>query len=375
MYPEETIVEQLQSIGSYFDLPGGVATGMPYGNGHINDTYLVEAGPLRFVFQRVNHLIFQDVPKLMENIQRVTDHLRLKIRDLPPRLRQQVLTLVPARGGGSHGVDPHGNFWRVYEYLEGTETLELVDTPERARNGARSFAVFQGLLMDLPAPSLHETIPDFHHTPRRLEQLKQATDGAAGGRLEKVGKELDFVFEREGLTGVLVNEITAGNLPIRVTHNDTKINNIRFDRGSGKGNAVIDLDTVMPGLIHYDFGDMIRTCCFEGEEDGLDIQSIRLRRDVLSAVIQGFLEGAGSFLTPIETDYLPVAGKLICLEIGIRFLTDYLQGDTYFKTSRPDQNLDRARVQFQRVKLLESQDDTIKNLVKKASESVDQPVQ
>ncbi|MDT8389733.1 MAG: aminoglycoside phosphotransferase family protein [Lentisphaeria bacterium] len=361
MSHEEINLDSLKSIGAYFDLPGAVTTGAPYGNGHINDTYLARAGSLQFVFQRVNHLIFQDVPLLMNNIQRVTDHLRLKIHDLPPRLRQQVLTLVPAKNGDSHVVDPRGDYWRVYEYLEGTETLEQVDTPERARDGARSFAVFQSLLMDFPSPSLHETIPDFHHTPRRLEQLKQATDEDARGRLKSVLNELDFVLEREGLAEVLVNEITAGNLPIRITHNDTKINNIRFDCGSGKGNAVIDLDTVMPGLIHYDFGDMIRTCCFEGEEDGGDIHSIRLRQDVLTALIQGFLEGAGSFLTPAEMAYLPVAGRLICLEIGIRFLTDYLQGDTYFKTSRPDQNLDRARVQFQRVKLLEKEDDTIRD--------------
>lgn len=360
------IIDQLKSIGTAFDLPGSVTNGAPYGNGHINDTYRVEAGHCQFIFQRVNHHIFQDVPQLMTNIQRVTDHLRLKVPTLPRHLCQQVLTLIPTREGTCYFVDPQHNYWRVYEFLKNTETLELVDTPDRAGEGARAFATFQAMLMDMPASDLHETIPDFHHTPKRLENLKEAASEDTHARLANLQEDLDFVLQREALTATLTNQMKTGRLPVRITHNDTKINNIRFDCGSGKGHAVIDLDTVMPGLVHYDFGDLIRTCCFEGEEDASDIASVRLRPDVLAAVIKGFIKGGISFLTREEVASLSVAGKLICLEIGIRFLTDYLQGDTYFKTSRPKHNLDRARIQFQRVKVLEKEDAGIQELIDKA---------
>lgn len=357
------IIDQLKSVGNAFELPGRVDIAAPYGNGHINDTYRVEAGHCQFIFQRVNHHIFQDVPQLMTNIQRVTDHLRLKVGELPPPLRQQVLTLILTKSGHPFFVDDQGNYWRVYEFLENTETLELVDTPERARDGARAFALFQGMLMDFPSPVLHEVIPDFHYTPKRLESLKRAIAEDSSGRLKNAPGEVAFALEREALTQSLTDKIAGGQLPVRITHNDTKINNIRFDLGTGKGHAVIDLDTVMPGLIHYDFGDLIRTCCFEGEEDALDRRSVRLRPDILRAVVLGFLEGGSRFFTANEIDSLPVAGKLICLETGIRFLTDYLQGDTYFKTARPNQNLDRARIQFQRVKLLEAEHHSIKGLI------------
>lgn len=354
----EVTQAEISEIGSRFELPGPVKDGAPYGNGHINDTFLVNAGSpggeARFIFQRINHEIFRDVASLMENIRRVTEHVRRKLAAAAcPDPSRQALTLIRAKDGSCFFRAAGGDCWRVYEFLEGTETIEVVESCRQAREAARAFAGFQEMLMDLPPPALHETIPDFHHTPKRLAALGRAVRRDVCGRAGEVAKELGMIDARRELCGVLVDRLEAGGLPLRTTHNDTKINNIRFDLRTGRGGAVIDLDTVMPGLVHYDFGDMVRTCCFTGTEDDPDLSRATLRLDIHAAVVAGFLEGGRGFLTPAEIACLPFAGPLICLEIGIRFLTDYLEGDVYFKTSRPGHNLERARVQLRRVELLE----------------------
>jgi hypothetical protein len=346
----------LFDVSREFCLGGVVRSAMPYGNGHINDTFLAETETegRRYVFQRINDSIFQDVPRLMENIRRVCEHVTIAASRLPADIRQQPMVLMPAKSGGTFARDARGGYWRVYEYLEGTETIEQVEDVAHARESAKAFGVFLDMLRDLPGPRLHETIPHFHDTPKRIRDLEVAVDRDVAGRLSEVEAEVAFVRDHAEIADALTRRLKTGELPERITHNDTKINNIRFDCTTGKGAAVIDLDTVMPGLVHYDFGDMIRTTCFVGSEDERDLSTVRLRAEYVEAVYEGFLEGASGFLTDAEKSCLDLAGTIICLEIGVRFLTDYLEGDVYFKTHRPRQNLERARVQFRRVELLEA---------------------
>ncbi len=349
--------KSLLQVSNEFRIDGMIQTATPYGNGHINDTFLVQTdAPTapRYVFQRINHSIFQDIPRLMNNIRRVCEHVESRAPQLPAAIRQRPLTLIPLKTGGTSARDENGCQWRAYEYLEGTETIEQVEDVEHARESAKAFGVFLDMLRDLPGPRLHETIPRFHDTPHRIRDLEAAASKDSENRALEVEGELAFVRERMPMADALTRRLAADELPERITHNDTKINNIRFNCTTGRGAAVIDLDTVMPGLVHYDFGDMIRTTAFAGPEDERDLSRVRLRPEYMDAVWNGFLEGTARFLTEAERRCLDLAGPIICLEIGTRFLTDHLQGDVYFKTHRPHHNLDRARVQFRRVELLEN---------------------
>lgn len=347
----------LTKVFPLFEIPGRLVSSEPYGHGHINDTLRVTAsdggGERRWIFQRVNTGIFRDIDGLMDNIVRVTAHVARRGAALPAELRQRSLSVVPARDGRPYARDPEGRCWRVYDYLEATETIEAVDRPARAFETARSFAVFQGLLSDLPAPRLRETIPHFHDTPQRYADFEAALAADACNRAAGMRAEIADAQARAAIVAQLTTRLASGVLPERVTHNDTKINNIRFDCASGRGAAIIDLDTVMPGLVHYDFGDMVRTAAFEGAEDDPKLEHVVLRPDFFRELVRGFLEGGRAFLTPAEVDWLVFAGRLICFEIGLRFLTDHLKGDVYFKTHRPGHNLDRARVQLRRVREVE----------------------
>jgi aminoglycoside phosphotransferase (APT) family kinase protein len=355
--------EALGPIMQAFDLPGSMEAAEPYGSGHINDTYRVRwSGPGRderlYLLQRINHHVFKNPVAVMENIQRVTRHLAAKLADAPD-LARRVLQLVPTRGGGGYHQDDAGNFWRVYHFVTQARTLDAVETPGQAWAAARAFGRFQQMLVDLPAPRLHDTIPDFHHTPKRFATFAGALAADAANRAAQAGPEIAFALQREPMTRTLLE---AG-LPERVTHNDTKLNNVLLDETTGEGICVVDLDTLMPGLAAYDFGDLVRTSTSPTVEDERDLSKVAMQWPLFEALVRGYLDSAGAFLTAAERRLLGVGGKIITFEIGLRFLTDFLAGDVYFKVHRPGQNLDRCRTQFKLVASIEEQENQMNRLL------------
>ncbi len=334
----------------------------PYGSGHINDSYRVELlrnrSPLRLLLQRINHHIFKDPVILMDNIRRVTAHLAAKV-DGQPDAHRRVLTLMPDHNGSCLHKDAQGNYWRAYLFVEDTSTCDSVRSADQAYQAGKAFGDFQRLLADLPPPRLHDTIPAFHHTPTRFAALEQAIAADVAGRAASCTAEIEFALARRPLATVLLD----AHLPERVTHNDTKINNVLFDQQSGESICVIDLDTVMPGLSAYDFGDLVRTATSPAAEDERDLSKIEMQFPLFEALARGYLSTAAGFLTPAEKHHLPIAGNLITFEIAIRFLTDYLSGDTYFKVHRAGHNLDRARAQFKLLASLEANRDRMRRLI------------
>jgi Ser/Thr protein kinase RdoA (MazF antagonist) len=320
--------------------------------------FLEVGAPVEYILQRINHHIFRNPVALMENIERVTTHLAAQVAHEPDTERR-VLTLIPARDGKSWHRDNEGSYWRAYRFIQGTRTYDTVESPEQAFQAAKAFGKFQQLLANLPAPRLHDTIPDFHHTPKRLTALQWAISADAVGRATWAGAEIEFALAHESITGILLN----ANLPERVTHNDTKLNNVMMDDSTGEGICVIDLDTVMPGLVAYDFGDMVRTTTSSANEDEQDLSKVAMQFPMFEALVRGYLASAGGFLTKAEREYLAFSGKLITFEIGIRFLTDYLSGDMYFKVAREGHNLDRCRTQFKLVASIEEQEERMNRLV------------
>ena len=352
----------VRGVAGQFQIPGEFVSAEPCGRGHINDTYCVhirhDGAPARYILQRINHNVFKDPVALMENVQRVTAHLSARLRGERGATRQ-TLTLLPARDGAAYHRDAQGNFWRAYVFISKARTYDAVQSPAQAFEAAKAFGEFQKLLADLPPPRLHDTIPDFHHTPKRFAALEKAiaTDPANRARLAK--PEIAFALRNKSMTGVLLN----ANLPERVTHNDTKFGNVMLDEDTGEAVCVIDLDTVMPGLALYDFGDMVRTTTCPAREDEADLSSVRMHFPMFEALVRGYLAAAGDFLTPPERRLLAFSGKLITFEVGIRFLTDFLEGDRYFKVHRDGHNLDRCRTQFRLVESIEQQEEPMNKLV------------
>jgi len=359
---ELNLKHPVRAVARQFQLHGQFLTAALYGSGHMHDTYCVvfdQGGTrVRYILQRLNHHVFQNPPALMENVQRVTAHLGRKAAgEADPGRR--VLTLIPARDGGPYYCDTQGNHWRVYIFIEKARTLDVVESPRQAFEAAKAFGQFQKLLADLPAPRLHDTIPDFHNTPKRFAALEKALAADAANRATLAKPEIEFAFKRKALTGGLLD----AKLPERVTHNDTKLNNVMLDDATGEAICVIDLDTAMPGLALYDFGDMVRTMTSPAQEDERDLSKVRMQFPMFEALVRGYLAAAAEFLTPAEKKLLPFSGKLITFEIGLRFLTDFLAGDTYFKVHREGHNLDRCRAQFKLVESIEQQEPAMEKLV------------
>lgn len=343
-------------VASFFHIHGAFREAAPYGSGHINDTFCVifdQAGtPVRYIFQRINHNIFKNPVVLMENIQRVTAHLEGKANINSSR---HALTLVSTRSGECCHRDAQANYWRCYLFIEMARTYDAVESTQQAFQAAKAFGQFQKMMADLPAPRLHDTIPDFHHTPKRFANLEKAIGADTAKRVVLAQPEIQFALRHQAICSTLID----ANLPERVTHNDTKFNNVMLDDATGEGICVIDLDTVMPGLALYDFGDMVRTTTSPAKEDELDLSKVQMQFPMFEALVRGYLSSAGSFLTPAEKFFLPFAGKLITFEIGIRFLA----GDTYFKVHRDGHNLDRCRTQFKLVESIEQQEAAMNKLV------------
>ena len=355
----------LAAVAAAFPLAGPIASVAPYGNGHINETYLASvataSGERRYVFQKINHRIFKNVPALMENIARVTAHVRAQ--------QPRALALVSTRAGEIVHRTAAGEWWRLYDFIEGAHTVERVTTEAQAREAARAFGEYQALLVDLPGGRLNDTIPNFHHTRSRFETLRRAVNEDTQGRAAGVRAEIDFATAREADTDVLLDLLDRGELTERVTHNDTKINNVMLDDVTGRCAAVIDLDTVMPGLSLYDFGDMVRTAASSTAEDNPDPTQMHVVLPYFRALVDGYLESAGAVLNATERAHLGFAGKLLAFETGLRFLTDHLQGDIYFRIHRPGHNLDRARTQFALVKSIEDNADAMRRIVASAEKT------
>ena len=360
-------MKQFNEIAAAFQCSGKYLGEEPYGSGHINDTFKVvydEGGrEVHYIHQRVNHNIFKDVPGLMDNIGRVTRHQRAKFDAAGAgEIDRRVLTLVPTVDGQDYFQDGEGDYWRTYVFIEDAVGIDVVENTGQAFEAAKAFGEFQCQLADLPG-RLHETIPNFHHTRSRHDTLMEAIEADAFNRAADVKAEIEFVLAREGMVDTVLDLLDSGELPERVTHNDTKLNNVLIDSATGMGMCVIDLDTVMPGTVLYDFGDMVRTTTTQVKEDEPDLSRIWMDIDYFEALVNGYLETASGFLVPKELELLPFAGKLITFNIGLRFLTDYLQGDTYFKTHRPGQNIDRCRKQFKMIQSMEEQMDAMQRIV------------
>ena len=333
-----------------------------YGNGHINDTYIVHSQP-DYILQRINKKVFTNPPAVMENIQGVTEFLRRKIIAEGGDPDRETLNLIMTVDGQPYYHHTDDEYYRVYKFIDHAVSYDLVENPMQLYHAARAFGKFQNMLADYPAEKLHETIVDFHNTRVRYEQFKTALAKDASGRAENARPEIDFVLAREGDAGVIVDALADGSIPLRVTHNDTKLNNVLLDEKTGEGVCVIDLDTVMPGSLLYDYGDALRFGGSSGAEDEKDLSKIWFDVEKFTAFTKGFIEVLPS-ITDKELRLLPFSIKLMTLECGSRFLADYINGDVYFKTHYPEHNLVRARTQFKLVKEIEDKMDVLNAIVK-----------
>ncbi|NRB47955.1 MAG: aminoglycoside phosphotransferase family protein [Saprospiraceae bacterium] len=348
-------------INTVFNIEGQITTATPFGNGHINDTFrLFNQAPSKpdYLLQRINHLIFKEVEQMMLNIQRVTEHVN-------QRLPGSTLELIGTRTGENYYRDTEGNYWRVYRFRKALHSLDVAQTPAQIYEGAKAFGRFLFHLADFPAHTLHPTIPHFHDVIIRLQQLQDAVRKDSEGRVKAAQAEIDYSFQITEIMERIQKAGERGEIPLRVTHNDTKFNNVLLDE-AGRGRCVIDLETVMPGYVHYDFGDGIRTTVTTAEEDEADLSKIIIDLERFQAFAQGFLEETRDILSPAELQYLPLAGPLLSYLMGIRFLADFLRGDSYYKVHFEGQNLQRARAQLQLTKNLLAQQDALQDILKQA---------
>ena len=356
----------IRSIASNFNLSGRLTGSEPFGSGHINDTYCLtcekDGRQLHYILQRINHQVFKNPPAMMENIRRVTNHIRRKLQEQQNKLLSRQLVVIDTKDGADFFLDAQGNYWRIYNRIENAVTHDTMESTELAYEAARMFGWFAAMLTDLPGPPLHETIVDFHATPKRFKTFIEVLQQDPFNRAKNVTAEIDFVLENAGICDVLLNLAGKGEIPVRITHNDTKINNVLLDEKTHKGVCVIDLDTVMPGLSLYDFGDMVRTATNPAEEDERDLSKVAMRMSIFEMLLRGFAEETHTFLTPTEKKNMAFAGKLITFEQMIRFLADRLAGDIYYKIHREGHNLDRCRTQMKMVQSIIAQEEAMNAL-------------
>lgn len=357
----------IQNACAFFFPEGKMLSAASYGNGHINDTFLVSLENKReisrYILQRINQHVFNDPLALMENISGVTSYLSRKLKSLNRDAARETLTLIEPAPGQNLYTDQEGGCWRCFPFLENTLCLEQAESEADLQESGRAFGDFQYLLSEYPAHTLHQSIPYFHHTPRRYQALCTAAETDAFGRASQVVSLLQFAALRQEKLSLALHLLEDGALPLRVTHNDTKLNNVLFDRFTRKAVCVIDLDTIMPGLSLYDFGDAIRFGASAAPEDEPDLSRVALSLSLFDAYTKGYLEGLQGSLTDKELDLLPYGAWLMTMECGIRFLTDYLEGDIYFKTAFPDHNLTRAKAQFALAQDMEKKEQEMKKIV------------
>ena len=372
-----------------FAIYGDLVSFKPFGGGHINGTYLSvwnQAGTqVRYTHQRINRRVFQNPAAVIENIRRITEHIAAKlIAEAEPAatiatqptpqpgtaavpVSRQALTLIPAKDGRFFYLDPAGEYWRTYLFIEDAVTYERMESSALARKAGAAIGAFQRQLSDYRGPALHETIPDFHNMHSRYDQLDHAVAHDVAGRLAEVRAELAFLEANRARGMSLSDGLARGTLPRGITHNDTKLNNILFDAATGNALCIIDLDTVMPGTVLFDTGDLIRTAANTACEDEPDLSKVRFDTSLFAALIDGYLSTASSFLTPAEKSLIAESGRVLTQIMAVRFLTDYLNGDRYYKISRPTHNLDRARSQIALIRSMDSQWERILHIVGQTS--------
>ena len=360
----------IEKICRSFAIEGSFISAIPYGDGHINSTYLIKTqgkdGVKKYVLQRLHPTAFKNPDGLMNNIAAVTEHIKAKLCGKESQSR--ALSLIPTVTGKKYFMDDGGFVWRVMNYVADSRSYTRAESTEQIYKSALAFGSFQRMLEDFPTDTLFETIPDFHNTPKRLSSLTDAAENDAFDRLRDAADEYKFAKARKSFCNILEDLKEKGSLPIRVTHNDTKLNNVIFDVHTDNPICVVDLDTVMQGLSVNDFGDFVRSCVSDSDEDERDLSKVNFDIERYELCVRGFLEGVSQSLTDTEIEMLPTAAIMMTLECGIRFLTDYLSGDVYFKTQRPMQNLDRARTQFELVRQMERNFDKMCDIVNKYSQ-------
>lgn len=364
--------KQKEEAIAHFQYEGDLVSEGPYGSGHINDTFLLAfdvegEGKRNVILQRMNNEVFSDPEGLMENIVGVTSYLRKKIIDDGGDPDRETLNVIPTVDGKDYYVDEAGDYWRSYKFITDATSYDKVEKPEHFYQSAVAFGHFQCMLADYPAETLHETIVGFHDTKARFATFKKVVEEDVMGRAASVEKEIQFVLEHEDVANYFSDLLAKGEIPLRVTHNDTKLNNIMIDNKTGKGICVIDLDTVMPGLAMNDFGDSIRFGASTAAEDEMDLSKVSCSMELFDLYAKGFIEGCDGKLTKREIELMPMGAKTMTFECGMRFLTDYLQGDTYFKVHREGHNLDRCRTQFKLVEDMEKKWYTMQEIVNKYS--------
>ena len=359
---------ELKRISRHFQIYGEILHAELLKIGHINETYTATYNQggmrVRYIHQKLNRSVFKNPAGVMKNIMRVTGHIRKKLeaRNVPD-LTRRMLIVIPTRDGKACHENGNQDVWRTFVYVEGVQTHEAVQTPAQALQAGRAFGEFQNLLVDLPGGRLVETIPNFHHTRKRFDNFQKAVQADGYNRAASARAEIEFAQKRQAITGVIVDAMSQGKIPERITHNDTKFNNVMLDVVTGEAMCIVDLDTVMPGCALYDFGDMVRTTTSPTLEDELDLAKVQMQMPMFKQLAKGYLAAAGQFLTKREKDLIAFSGKLITFEIGLRFLTDYLSGDVYFRTHRPEHNLDRCRTQFKLVESIERQENAMQKFV------------
>ncbi|MBN1507944.1 MAG: aminoglycoside phosphotransferase family protein [Sedimentisphaerales bacterium] len=367
------MAHDLMHIAKQFRLSGEPVEITPLATGHINDTFIVSAErdgqTVRYVLQRINHAVFNDPVGTMDNILRVTEHIRGKTVRADPELATRQLTVFSTHGGPGYHRDVAGNVWRAYNFVEEAVTHDTLGSTEPAYEAARMFGWFQKMLIDLPGPPLHETIRGFHDTPHRLQVFREVLKADPCNRAKNAKAEIDFLLGHAELCSVLTDLVASGEIPVRIAHNDAKINNVMLDKRTGRGVCVIDLDTVMPGLSLYDFGDLVRTAGCRAAEDERDLSKVVVSISMFCALVRGFVRETGEFLTPAEKQHLVFGAKLITFEQFMRFLTDYLAGDVYYKVHREGHNLDRCRTQMVLVESILDQEKAMNALVEKVFQS------
>ena len=360
----------IPEIARQFDLSGDFDSADVLGSGHIHETFLLASSDdnihRRYVLQHLNQNVFRDPEAVMSNVARIVEHIRRKTQQDETAVRS--LILVPTTDGEPFYKDDTGEFWRVYDYIDGAETIDKVESAAQASEAAAAFGQFQDLLRDLPAPPLKEVIPDFHNTPARFRQFEETLQRDEHNRAQLCQPEIEAVQRYAETADELIALQESGEIPQRIVHNDTKINNLMFDTETGRAVCVIDLDTVMPGLVLYDFGDLVRTATMPVDEDERDLSAVHLRIDIFKALVDGYLSSAGGFLNAAELACLHRCGHTITIETGVRFLTDYLDGDQYFKVDRLYQNLDRCRAQFALARSIDEQAEAMQEIVTTAAQ-------
>jgi Ser/Thr protein kinase RdoA (MazF antagonist) len=345
------------------------------GSGHINDSWLVSTTPdsaTNFVLQRINHHIFRDVESLTNNILKVTRHLQQQLLCKAAHLGYfRVLKLIPTRSGAYYKLDPQGNYWRLYEHVRGSRSYDIVENTDLAYEGGKAFGIFQFLTSGIDATGLHETIANFHNIAMRFAAFRETVKRDPENRADGVRDEIAFAEERAQEMHTILRLGETGMIPLRVTHNDTKFNNILFD-DTNRAICIVDLDTVMPGYSLYDFGDAIRTGTNTGAEDEADLEKVGIDLQLFDAYTRGYLEVTSMLLTPAETDHLVHSAIFMTFIIGLRFLTDHIDGDHYYRTRFPGHNLQRARAQFKLVESMEMRKKDMLDIISKYR-SLNQP--